>query len=84
MGIMKARWLLDREDPRTLLLASTFMLTAGLALGAMLVGRGLPKTVMLIWLVVTAAQVLWTGNRYLTWRRDQRSPDTSKHTEDVA
>ena len=66
---MKARWLLDREDPRTVLLATIVILGFGVVIAAPMLDSGMPVTIVVAWFVVAVAQLIWAASRYRRWRR---------------
>ena len=69
---MKWRWLLDREDPRTILLVTIFILGFGIVIARSLIDSGLPTAVVVLWFVVSVAQVVWAARNYGRWRRGAR------------
>ena len=66
---MKPRWLLDREDPRTVLAVCIFILAFGVAMAAPLLQSGIPPAFLVIWYLVSVAQLIWAALRYRRWRR---------------
>lgn len=66
---MKPRWLLDREDPRTVLAVSILILAFGVAVAAPMLASGIPLAFLVIWYVVSVAQLIWAAIRYRQWRR---------------
>lgn len=69
---MKARRLLDREDPRTVLSGTIFILGIGMVIAVPLLDSGLPVAIVVVWFAVSVAQVIWAGIRYSRWRRQER------------
>ncbi len=66
---MKPRWLLDREDPRTVLAGCIAILVFGVAMAAPMLDSGIPLAFLLIWYVVSVGQLIWAALRYGQWRR---------------
>lgn len=66
---MKPRWLLDREDPRTVLAVCILILVFGVAMAAPMLHSGIPRAFLVIWYMVSVAQVIWAALRYRQWRR---------------
>ena len=50
-------WLLNRDDPRTMLVVSAVVLASGILFAAL--GAGIPITFLAIWLVAAAAQTIY-------------------------
>lgn len=71
IAAMKARWLFDREDPRTVLLGSIFILAFGLAIGRSMLDSDLPVVLVIAWFVASVAQVIWAAFGYRRWRRER-------------
>ena len=70
---MKARWLLDREDPRTVLTGTLFILAFGLVIAPSMLHSEMPVALVVAWFVLSAAQVIWAAYRFEQWRRQRRS-----------
>jgi hypothetical protein len=66
---MKPRWWLEREDPRTVLAVSIVILAFGVAMAAPMLDSGMPLAFLVIWYVVSVAQLVWAAIRYRQWRR---------------
>jgi hypothetical protein len=63
------RWLLDREDPRTVLLASVFILVVGGIVAFPLIADGRMERIFAsAWLAVSVGQLAWAAARYRRWR----------------
>lgn len=66
---MKPRWLLDREDPRTVLAVSIVILAFGVAVAPPMLDGGVPLAFLVIWYLVSVAQLVWAAIRFRNWRR---------------
>jgi hypothetical protein len=55
--LVARHWLLHRDDPRTVLVGSAFVLGCGVFFASM--GTGIPTTFMAIWIVVAIGQTLY-------------------------
>lgn len=66
---MKRHWLLDREDPRTVLAGCVLILVVGGAIAAPMLDSGMPVALLVVWLAVCVAQLIWAAIHYRRWRR---------------
>ena len=66
---VKWRWLVDREDPRTVLLVSVLILGIGIVMVRSLLDSGLPLAFVVLWFVLSVAQLVRAVLHYRRWRR---------------
>ena len=72
---MPKHWLFDREDPRTVLLATVvILLWGGFVVSRMIGDGGFGFFFATGWLVLSVGQVIWAAVRYRRWRLGRRQP----------